>query len=385
MSGRVRRLLVGSFLSVVMLGASALVFVAAPAHGALALNHAMLDDGTCGQVLQLGSNITASRSSTPSFLLAGDGALSSYAMAIDGVSIGTFYSNQYSQVCVRDTIVLRDGAHQLTGKELKPNAANVVTAFSFTVDTVAPPAPYGLRLDAASDTGVIGDNVTTSTNLRIDGFGTPGAPIHVLEGSLLRAGTMASSTGAWSATTTSLPSGTHTFTAVALDSAGNQSLRSTALSVTIGTTAPTTSTTTTPAPTTTTTKPATTTTSTTTPATTSTTKPATTTTTTRPTTTTTTALAGSVPSAPSASASGQTPRGVRLQWSTPYNGGWPINYYLIYRSSISGREVLYAAVLPTNSYSDLSTIRGVTYYYRVAAHNARGVGALSAEVYAQAR
>jgi len=27
----------------------------------------------------------------------------------------------------------------------------------------------------------------------------------------------------------------------------------------------------------------------------------------------------------------------------------------------------------------------VTYYYRVAAQNARGVGALSAEVYAQAR
>ena len=188
MSGRVRRLLVGSFLSVVLLGTTALVFVAAPAGGTLALNHAMLDDGTCGQVLQLGSDITASRSSTPSFLLGGDGALSSYSMAIDGVSIGTFNSDQYSHVCVRDTIVFRDGAHQLTGKELKPNAANSVTAFSFTVDTVAPPAPYGLRLDVASDTGVIGDNVTTATNLRIDGFGTVGAPIHVLEGSLMRAG-----------------------------------------------------------------------------------------------------------------------------------------------------------------------------------------------------
>jgi hypothetical protein len=310
-----------------MFAASAFGFAALPAHGALALNRAMLDDGTCGQVLQMGSNITASRSSTPSFVLGGDGALSSYAMAIDGVSIGTFYSDAYSRVCIKDTIILRDGSHTLTGRELKPNAANAVTPFSFTVDTVAPPAPYGLKLDSVTDTGTLGDNLTTSRNLRIDGFATPGAPVHVLEGSLMRAGTVASSTGAWSATTTSLAIGTHTFTAVALDSAGNQSVKSAALTVTIG----------------------------------------------------------SVPSAPSAAAAGYDPSGVRVTWTVPYNGGWTINYYIIYRGTVSGGEKGYAAVLPTTSFIDVNTTRGVTYYYRVAAVNAIGLGSLSAEVRATAR
>jgi len=277
-------------------------------------------------VLQMGSNISASRSSTPTFLLGGDGALSSYAMAIDGVSIGTFASDAYSRVCIKDTIILRDGSHTLTGKELKPNAANAVTPFSFTVDTVAPPAPYGLKLDPVTDTSTIGDNLTTSKNLRIDGFATPGAPVHVLEGSLMRAGTVASSTGAWSATTTSLPVGSHTFTAVALDSAGNQSVKSAALTVTIG----------------------------------------------------------AVPSAPSAAAAGYDPSGVRVTWTVPPNGGWTINYYIIYRGTVSGGEKAYAAVLPTTSFVDVNTTRGVTYYYRVAAVNAIGLGALSAEVQAQA-
>src|SRR5206468_2114920 len=115
----------------------------------------------------------------------------------------------------------------------------------FKVDTVPPPAPTGVQLNAASDTGVVGDGITSATNLRIDGLGAAGLPIHLLEGAMLRGGTVASSTGHWSVTTTTLTAGLHTFTAVALDSAANQSAPSTSTTATIDPNAPTATTTTT--------------------------------------------------------------------------------------------------------------------------------------------
>src|SRR5262245_42588585 len=78
------------------------------------LNQVQLDDGTCGHNLQIGSDVTASSSATPLFLLYGDGSRSSYAVKIDGVSIGTFTSNAFANVCIQDTTTLAQGAHTLT-------------------------------------------------------------------------------------------------------------------------------------------------------------------------------------------------------------------------------------------------------------------------------
>jgi hypothetical protein len=39
-----------------------------------------LDDGSCGHILRVGSDATASSSATPTFLLYGNGGLSSYVM-----------------------------------------------------------------------------------------------------------------------------------------------------------------------------------------------------------------------------------------------------------------------------------------------------------------
>ena len=102
------------------------MLITAPSAGADVLNSTQLDNGICGQNLQLGSIITASNTATPSFLLSGDGALSSYSIKIDGVSIGTFNSDRYSQVCIGTTAALSNGGHTLTGAELAPNAANAV-------------------------------------------------------------------------------------------------------------------------------------------------------------------------------------------------------------------------------------------------------------------
>ena len=50
----------------------------------------------------------------------GDGGLSSYEVAIDGVSIGTFNSAGNGNVCITTTVGLADGAHTLTASELAP-------------------------------------------------------------------------------------------------------------------------------------------------------------------------------------------------------------------------------------------------------------------------
>src|SRR5262245_35151802 len=64
-------------------------------------NLVQLDNGTCGNNLQIGSDRTASSTSRPSFWLQGDGGLSSYTVWIDGSPLGTFSSTGLANVCIR--------------------------------------------------------------------------------------------------------------------------------------------------------------------------------------------------------------------------------------------------------------------------------------------
>jgi len=77
------------------------------------LNVSQLDNGYCGQNLQLGSDKTASSSATPSFLLWGDGGAARYDVFIDNGYIGTFQSDLYGNVCIRTTVPLVDGPHRM--------------------------------------------------------------------------------------------------------------------------------------------------------------------------------------------------------------------------------------------------------------------------------
>jgi len=205
---------------------------------AYALNAIQLDNGTCGQHLQIGSDRTASSVATPSFLLNGDGGLSSYRASMDGTGIGTFNSNGYGQVCIDDTTALTEGAHQLTAVELAPNSSNVVSPFDFTVDTVPLAPPSQPTLDPVSDSGVQGDDITNSTSPRLDGTSVPDVPIRILEGGRLVGGAMASSTGSWTVITDPLASGMDELSAATVNEAGVQSTPSAALSLTIITTPP---------------------------------------------------------------------------------------------------------------------------------------------------
>src|SRR5262245_37991461 len=105
------------FSASVLLAALALVGVLAFPPGAASawvLNQAQFDDGTCKHSLPSGTDPTFINSTTPWFLLYGDGNRSSYRIFIDGVSIGTFSSDSVSNVCISTTVPLSQGAHVLT-------------------------------------------------------------------------------------------------------------------------------------------------------------------------------------------------------------------------------------------------------------------------------
>ncbi len=389
--------------------------------GAYALNAIQLDNGTCGQHLQIGSNITASSVHTPSFLLNGDGGLSSYRASIDGSTIGTFNSNGVGQVCIYDTETLTDGSHQLTVSELAPNPSNIVNPFNFTVDTTPLAAPSQPSLDPVSDSGIKGDDITNFTSPRLDGTSVPDVPIRIIEGGRLVGGALAGPTGYWTAITDPLVSGINELAAATVNEAGVQSAPSPPLSLDIISTAP-------PAP----------------PAPTldslsgsdsvaTTQDPGIDGTDAEPVdsitvfvngvmagttssdqsgnwslglsgltdgqylvTATDTDVAGNtsppsqaldltvaatpatVPGAPSVTATAGS-GSVTLSWSVPTNGGSAISAYDVYRGTAPGAETLLNTV-STSSDVDTSVTNGTTYYYEVSAINGAGQSGRSLEV-----
>ncbi len=97
-----------------------------------------------------------------------------------------------------------------------------------------------------------------------------------------------------------------------------------------------------------------------------------------------------VPGAPrNLAARTATSKGVTLSWSAPSsNGGSAITGYKLLRSTKSGSETAYGSVSCTTStctYTDSGTTRGTTYFYEVAAVNAKGTGPNSSQASARAR
>ena len=218
----------------------AAVMLGIPTTGsAWVLNQVQLDDGTCGHNLQIGSDVTASSSATPSFLLFGDGSKASYAVKIDGASIGTFSSDMFANVCIQDTTTLAQGAHTLTASELAPTPSNSVTPFKFSVDTVAPSPPSMPALASYSDSGVVGDNLTKFNNPALVGTAPLGASVIAYDaGAPGVGGAIVDSTGHWTIRTIPLANGTHPISVRAEDEAGNLSSATGALQLRVDTTPP---------------------------------------------------------------------------------------------------------------------------------------------------
>jgi hypothetical protein len=116
------------------------------------------------------------------------------------------------------------------------------TTNELTIDLTAPSAPASLDLADASDTGASSnDEITSDATPLISGISEAGSGVELFDtdGVTSLGATTASGDGSWSILSAGLSDGAHGLTAVATDAAGNTSLSSAALNITVDTVAPT--------------------------------------------------------------------------------------------------------------------------------------------------
>ena len=126
-----------------------------------------------------------------------------------------------------------DAEGDLFGTTSSGGANSDGTVFEVT----APPAPAGLTLAPASDSGVQGDDITNVTTPAITGTGAAGDTVTLYNGGTLLGTAMVGTGGTWSITSSTLAAGSYSLTATQTDVAGNVSAASAALALTIKTTA----------------------------------------------------------------------------------------------------------------------------------------------------
>ncbi|MFM7110758.1 MAG: Ig-like domain-containing protein, partial [Planctomycetota bacterium] len=120
------------------------------------------------------------------------------------------------------------------GSDIAGNPS-MAASVAWTVDRTAPAAP--VIASFSPDTGTVGDRITAKASLTFSGTAEPNAIVTVKNGSTDLGTTLAGANGTWSFTTANLTDGQCSFTATATDAAGNQSVASSALVVTIDTAA----------------------------------------------------------------------------------------------------------------------------------------------------
>ncbi|PLS20975.1 Ig-like domain-containing protein, partial [Neptunicoccus cionae] len=134
---------------------------------------------------------------------------------------------------------LSDGSYPLTLRSVD-KAGNVtqLSGAGFTIDTTDPAAP-AISTTISHDTGISSsDRVTQDDTVRVSGTTEANTVVRIYDGAVLVGIDQTTSTGNWAITTSSLSDGVHTLRAEAEDLAGNKSILSSPLDVTIDTTAP---------------------------------------------------------------------------------------------------------------------------------------------------
>ncbi|MBC7951111.1 MAG: DUF4347 domain-containing protein [Rhodospirillaceae bacterium] len=138
---------------------------------------------------------------------------------------------------------LSAGTHTLTTKQtdIAGNVSVASSSLSVTVDATAPSAPSAPDMTAGTDSGVNTDNKTNDTTPTFTGTAEANSTVKLYDtdGTTEIGSGTADGSGNWSITTSALSNGAHTVTAKASDAAGNTSVVSTGLSVTIDTLVPT--------------------------------------------------------------------------------------------------------------------------------------------------
>ncbi len=155
----------------------------------------------------------------------------------NGASLGTATANGAGAWSFT-AAPLADGAYTFTAvaTDAAGNASAASAGVNTTIDTTAPAAP--VITGWSDDTGTANDQITSDNTLTLTGTAEAGATVRVSENGVLLGSTVADGAGNWTLTTSALGEGSHTLTALAIDTAGNAGADSAPLIVTVDQTAP---------------------------------------------------------------------------------------------------------------------------------------------------
>jgi Ca2+-binding RTX toxin-like protein len=181
----------------------------------------------------LGDGITNDNTLT----FSGTAAANSTVMVFDGTTqLGAVTANG-SGAWSYTTDTLSEAAHSFTAKatDAAGNTSAASSVMSITVDGIAPTKP--VIASFSTDTGTVGDGITNDPTLTLTGTAEANSSVAVYDGGALLGTAAATGGGSWSYTTGTLSDGTHSFKANATDAAGNTSVASAELAVTVDTVA----------------------------------------------------------------------------------------------------------------------------------------------------
>lgn len=155
----------------------------------------------------------------------------------DGVtSLGTATANASGAWSIVSS-TLSQGAHSLTVNQtdLAGSVSSASQALSLTIDVTAPAVGGAPVLSPSSDSDAQGDGITNVSRPVVTGTAEPNATITLYDtnGTTILGTATANGTGNWSITSSSLSAGPHTLTFKQTDAAGNVSLFSSGLTLTI--------------------------------------------------------------------------------------------------------------------------------------------------------
>ena len=206
---------------------SALAITVTPPPGVPTIASFTTDSGVVGDHITNDSTLT----------LSGSAVANSTVNIFDGATLLNSVVASASGAWSYTTAALSNGAHSFTATDTISGVTSAAsTALSVTIDTVAPVAPTVASF--TTDSGVVGDHITNDSTLTLSGTAEANATVNIFDDATLLNSVVASASGAWNYTTAALSDGAHSLTATATDAAGNTGVASTALSVTIDTTAP---------------------------------------------------------------------------------------------------------------------------------------------------
>ena len=156
-------------------------------------------------------------------------------------AVGTTAADATGKWSYTVSSLLADGIYQFSAQaaDVAGNLSLKTATVAITVDTVAPDKPVTIALAAASDTGLSStDGITKLNTPTVTGQAEAGSKVTLYEGTTVLGTGVAGSTGAFSITSSKLVDGNHVLAAKAMDAAGNESVLSSSLNISVITTVP---------------------------------------------------------------------------------------------------------------------------------------------------